>query len=351
MTISRRQFTALSAAALGLATFRRATAADPMPTTPLPPLPDTFFEVRPLRENAWAILPPPNVRGVGGNSVLIKGKDALLLIDTKMAAVGRWLRIEAGTIAGLGAAGAGLTHVVNTHHHHDHTGGNSAFMGDVLLYAHQNALPRIAKSLERYASTIEGNITEIAKSDRPHKDQVLEEAARTQANIESKAITADSFTPSRIVKNDTSLDIGGVQGWLRHYDPGHTDNDLVAHFPDLNIVVAGDLLFHEMHPYCDASGGISTTGWQTCLEHTMNLCDDNTIVVPGHGNLTTKAALQTQHDYFTKLRQIVEHAKNVEGMNRQQVIDLQTGAFKDLANPERLKMALAVVFDELASKP
>lgn len=351
MNLSRRQFTALSAATLGLAAFRRTSAADPMPNTPSAPLPDTFFDVRPLKTNAWAILSPPDVRGIGGNSVLIKGKDALLLIDTKMAAVGRWLRIESGTIAGFGNTGGGLTHVVNTHHHHDHTGGNSAFMGDVVLYAHQNAIPRIAKSFERYTSAIEGNITDIAKSSRPHKDQVLEEAARVQANIESKAITADAFAPNRPVKNDTSLDIGGVQGWLRHYGPGHTDNDLVVHFPDLNIVVAGDLLFHEMHPYCDASGGISTTGWQTALERTMNLCDDNTIVVPGHGNITNKAALQTQHDYFTKLRQIVEHAKNVEGMTREQVVNLQTGAFNDLANPERLKMALAVVFDELASKP
>ena len=38
-------------------------------------------------------------------------------------------------------------------------------------------------------------------------------------------------------------------------------------------------------------------------------------------------------------------------MSRDEVTNLQTGAFKDLANPERLKMALAVVFDELASKP
>lgn len=348
MTLSRRQFTALTATSLALAALRRAPAADPMPNPSSAPLPDTFFEIRPLRDNAWAILPPPNVRGVGGNTVLVKGKDALLLIDTKMASVGRWLRIESETLAG---APLRVTHVVNTHHHHDHTAGNSAFMGDVTLYAHEKAIPRIAKSFDRFVASIEGNVAEIARSDRPHKDRVLDEAARVQANIEAGAITADSFAPNRIVKNDTSLDIGGTQGWLRHYGPGHTDNDLVVHFPDLNIVVAGDLLFHEMHPFCDASGGISTTGWQTSLERTMNLCDDNTIVVPGHGNLTTKSALQTQHDYFTKLRQIVEHAKNVEGMSRDEVTNLQTGAFKDLANPERLKMALAVVFDELASKP
>lgn len=347
MTLSRRQFAALSASALACAALRRARAADPAPaSSPGAPLPDTFFEVRPLRDNAWAILSPPNTRGLGGNSVLIKGTDAVLLIDTKMTAIGRWLRIEAAKVS----AGA-ITHVVNTHHHHDHTGGNSAFMGDVILYAHNNAIPRIAKSFDRYAAGVEGAAAEIARASRPHQKEALDEAGRVQANIDDKSITSESFAPNRIVKNDTSLDIGGVQGWLRHYGPGHTDNDLVVHFPDLNIVVAGDLLFHEMHPYCDSTGGISIAGWQSALQRTINLCDDNTIVVPGHGNLTNKSALQTQYDYFSKLRQIVEHAKNVEGMNREQVTSLQTGAFEGLANPERLKMALAVMHDELVMKP
>lgn len=344
MTISRRQFTACTAAAFGLAAFRRAAADQPAATSPAP---GWFFDVHPVKENVWAVLAPPNTRGLGGNSLLVKGKDALLLIDTKMPALGRWQHIEGAEIAG----GTPITHVVNTHHHIDHAGGNSAFMGEVVLYAHQNAVPRIATSFDRFAASIDGNAAEIGKSGRPRVDQVLEEVTRVKANIESKAITADSFAPNKAVKNDTSIDIGGIQGWLRHYAPGHTDNDLVVHFPDLNILVAGDLLFHELHPYCDATGGISTTGWQTCLERAMNLCDDNTIVIPGHGNITNKAALQTQHDYFTKLRQIVEHAKNVEGMNREQVTNLQTGAFPNLGNPERLKMALAVVFDELASKP
>lgn len=288
-------------------------------------------------------LPPQGLMGTGGNSLLVVGSDAALLIDTKMAALGRTIRQEAESVAGRP-----LTHVVNTHHHADHTGGNQAFGTDVSLLAHKNAQQRILAQFDRYKSGVEGTIAQIARQGGGAAiDQVLEDARRVQDAFEH--LKPESFGATRLVERDINLNIGGVEVWLRHFGPGHTDNDLVIHLPGLNVVHSGDLIFNGLHPFMDSSAGCTSVGWQKSLDGIIRLCDGSTTVIPGHGDTTTIEGVRAQYRYFDKLREIVRHARDVESMTRDEVTRLQTGAFEGYGFEQMLPNSLGIVFDELAA--
>ncbi|QKK09425.1 MAG: MBL fold metallo-hydrolase [Planctomycetota bacterium] len=61
----------------------------------------------------------------GGNVMVVSGRDAALMVDTKYPAFAAALQREASTFGGP------VTHVLNTHHHADHTGGNGVLKGRV----------------------------------------------------------------------------------------------------------------------------------------------------------------------------------------------------------------------------
>jgi len=351
MHLSRRGFTLT---ALGLL----AGAAGPGPALARPRLrnPETerptprFFQWRDITPaqaapgiRLYAGLPPQGLAGTGGNSLLVVGSDAALLVDTKMAALGRTIRQEAQAVAGRP-----VTHVVNTHHHADHTGGNQAFGTDVSLLAHKNAQQRILAQFDRYKNGIEGTIAQIARQGGgPAIDQVLEDARRVQDAF--ARLKPESFGAGKLVERDSNLNIGGVEVWLRHFGPGHTDNDLVIHLPTLNVVHCGDLLFHNLHPFMDGNAGCTSVGWQKSLDAIIHLCDGSTTVIPGHGDLTTIEGVRAQYRYFDKLREIVRHARDVESMTRDEVVKLRTGAFESYGFEQMLPNSLGIVFDELAA--
>ena len=77
---------------------------------------------------------------------------------------------------------------------------------------------------------------------------------------------ADSFEASDWVANTpvrtsaTGLDLGGSWVQVRHFGrPSHTDNDLVVHLVDHNVVHTGDVVFSGLHPFFDANGGASSS--------------------------------------------------------------------------------------------
>jgi len=313
--------------------------------------PPRLFEWPSLRPGAWATMPPKGSGTFGGgNCLLAVGKEGALLVDTKFTALGRTLRREATNIAGASGAEK-LTHVLNTHHHADHTGGNCAFGSDVKLMAHAKAASRIAAQIERYTGGIDGTVRQLAELGLPEDvvKPVMEEADRVKAA--SASMGPEHFAPNALIEQDTTeVDLGGMKVVLRHVGPGHTDNDVFVWLPEQNVMHTGDLLFHRLNPYIDAGAGATTRGWQKSLAAMIELCNDETIVIPGHGALTDRAGLQAQYDYFDQLRKVVAYAKDVDGMSREEAVKIQPGAFKDLGFPQMLPNAIGVVYDELSAE-
>lgn len=262
-----------------------------------------------LREGVWAIL------GAGGNSLLAETSNGPVLVDTKVATAARDLyrRIEQ-------LAGRGPVTVINTHHHADHIGGNFAFRRHARVVAHANVRPRIGATLDQHI--------------RPALD--FETGA---------ALTAEDFAAHLQLEREMELDRGLVMR-LYHFGFAHTDNDVVVHLPDLNILHTGDLVFHELHAFIDRAARGTTTGWQRALQQATALCDEETTVVPGHGEVADQRALAAQIDYFDQLRGIVQQSIR-DGLSREQVVALKPEVFEGRGFERLQSQALGVVYDEL----
>jgi len=109
-------------------------------------------------------------------------------------------------------------------------------------------------------------------------------------------------------------------------------------------VHTGDLLFHGRHPFVDRSSGATTTGWQESLRRVLTLCDASTVVVPGHGPLGTRDAIQAQIDYFDRIRAHVQGMVKT-GTTRQAVAESKPAGLERYEGSPAI--ALVAVFEEL----
>ena len=73
--------------------------------------------------------------------------------------------------------------------------------------------------------------------------------------------------------------------------PGHTDGDAQVYFRDSNVIHTGDMFVRYGLPFIDQGNGGSTDGMIEALWTITGLINDDTIIIPGHGQLSTRADL------------------------------------------------------------
>jgi cyclase len=295
---------------------------------------DQPFTYQRVRDGITAVL------GAGGNVLIIESDDEVAVIDAKHVHFGLALHR-----ACVEQTGRGPKLLINTHHHADHTGGNFAFRADTRIVAHTNAMPRISGNMERFRSTVE----QIYASDEaPDWQREDAETALTRMRDDG----AEAFMPHVLVSESAEdrmqLAVGSQRIMLQRIGNGHTDNDLVVHLPDANVVHTGDIVFHGMHPYMDTSAGVDSVGWQRTARYATNLCNRDTVVVPGHGDIGDKAILTKQIAYFDALREAM-HAAHMDGLDRDAAVALEVEAVADLDWGQMLGRNLGVVYDEIES--
>lgn len=294
---------------------------------------ETFLDWKPAGPRAHVAF------GFGGNALVVPGEGGCVLVDCKNAPIGAVLRREAtalgGTIAG----------VINTHHHGDHTGGNHAF-GDVETIAHERCTPRVLAQFNRYLSQMKEAAAQLEGRSGAAAQRVREEALALYKR--SNEMKPPQFAPRTGVGDATTRTIAGVEIELTHLGPGHTDNDLVVRFPALNLIHTGDLLFHRAHPFIDRESGANVASWIANVERLAALCDERTIVVPGHGEVTTREGLIGQAAYLKAMRAHVARLRG-EGRTRKEIGESDPGQFADYGNARFKALALLAISDELAA--
>ena len=252
-----------------------------------------LFEWKKLRDGVMAT----GGMTSGGNVLIAKKGGGMLFVDSKFAGLARTLRGE-----GEEALGGKAAMLINTHHHGDHTSGNVAFDG-LTHMAHANAKARIEGQHGAYKSHLAQGAQAVQRAGGDEQTQRrAEEWAET---VGGKSVEA--WMPSKVAEGAlTAHELDGLQIAMHHVGPGHTDNDLIVQLTELNVIHAGDLLFHKTNPFIDSSAGATTLGWMDSCRHMIELCDAETVVVPGHGEITDRTGLERQIQYFEKAREAGE---------------------------------------------
>jgi glyoxylase-like metal-dependent hydrolase (beta-lactamase superfamily II) len=339
--LSRREFVRLTSAAVAggwtLGLTRRARAARVAA--------EAFYE---WKEIAPGILVALNRTGdtmsiVGGNSTLVTGGKGALLVDTKQAVLGPSLVREAL------ARTDKIAQCINTHHHFDHAGGNHALTARrVPITSHGKAWIRLQDSMNSQVAQIDDKIKALEECGVAGAKEAAEDARRFREHLAD--LKPAAWEPVGRLSGDARMDVAARRVDIRWFGGGHTDNDLVIHLPAENVVLTGDLVFHGLHPYYDASADANTARWVKSLEAIETLCNDKTVVVPGHGPVSDVSCVRAQAEYFKRMRGVVEDAVKA-GRTREEIVKMDPPeAYRAFGLRVALGYLLGGLFDELHPK-
>ena len=220
------------------------------------------------------------LKGAGGNIGVMIGKEGTLMIDNQFAPLSNKIN---GAIKSLDPGE--IKFLINTHLHGDHSGGNENFykMGSTIV-AHDLVRERMMK-------------------------ESINRQNRTTPPRDKEAWPAITFSDKlNFHLNDEDI-------VLHHFDMGHTDGDVIVQFKKANVIHAGDAFVRYGYPYIDISSGGSVNGFVSTLDKILLLIDDNTKVIPGHGELATKADVKKVRDAVADIRdQVVAALKKGKKM-------------------------------------
>lgn len=280
---------------------------------------------------------------LGGNSLAISSNGEVMVIDTKFPYLGAALREDAVALAGGGIESVAM---LNTHHHGDHTGGNNAFVGHGECYAHAKAIERITGQFDRYQAGMKGA---VAQANRNFPDSHV--LAQLAAELAERAdeLEAEDWVPTHAIANGEALKVGELDLSISHFGPGHTDNDVVVRLEQDNLVHTGDLVFSGLHPFFDPDGGGSALGWIDSLKAVLELCDGDTVVVPGHGPVGGQEIVVAAKDYMEKLVAAVQYEIE-RGTPKDKVTEMSWPFMDGLGFEQIRSRAIDFVYDELSSQ-
>lgn len=187
---------------------------------------------------------------IGGGVGLLVGDEYVVLIDDVLEPTAPALLEKV-----LEIAGRPVDFVINTHAHGDHVGGN-VYVSDngAIVVAHDKLRQRMA--------------------DNP------------------KLNTGPGALPIITFSNAMTFHVNGEEAHVFHVANAHTDGDAVIHFRNANVIAAGDISFRGQFPFIDLDSGGSVAGYQAALQQLIDLADENTRFITGHGPVGTRAGLE-----------------------------------------------------------
>ncbi len=95
---------------------------------------------------------------------------------------------------------------------------------------------------------------------------------------------------------------------LIYFGVGHTDGDIIVYFKQANVFHMGDVFVTYGYPYIDMSSGGTINGLIAILDKSLLLMNEESVIIPGHGDLCKKKDVKTYRDRLVDIRDKVSTA-------------------------------------------
>jgi glyoxylase-like metal-dependent hydrolase (beta-lactamase superfamily II) len=218
-----------------------------------------------------------------GNTVILRGKDGLVVVDT-----GRHAEHAKKVIEAARATSLPVKAVVNTHWHLDHVSGNAAVRAaypSVRVYASS----AIDGALKGFLASYRAQLTEmIAKTPDPERTKEWRDEV-------TRIDSGRALAPDEVVSSSGEREIAGRRLELHLESRAVTEGDVWIFDPATGVLVAGDLVTLPV-PFLDTA---CPARWQSALERLSKT--DFLLLVPGHGAPMTRTAFETYRAAFGRL--------------------------------------------------
>lgn len=210
--------------------------------------------------------------GAGGNIGVSTGSDGTFLVDDQYAPLTPKILAAVASITAQP-----IRFVVNTHWHGDHTGGNENIgKAGALIVAHNNVRKRM--STEQF-------------------NQIFN---RRTPPSPAGALPVVTFTDT------VTFHTNGDDIVVFHVAAAHTDGDALVYFTRADVMHMGDTYFSGGYPFVDVTSGGNVNGVIGAADRALAMCTPQTIVIPGHGPVSSCPALREYRDMVVAIRDRVQ---------------------------------------------
>lgn len=194
------------------------------------------------------------LQGSGGNIGVLIGKDGIVLIDDQFAPLSEKIKSALKILSDKP-----VRFIINTHFHADHTGGNENFGGEgAIIVAQENS--RLRMTTDQFISVF---------------------------NSQIKALPYDAL-PKVTFTESVTLHLNGETLQVFHVKNAHTDGDAIIYFKNSNVFHGGDVFVRYGLPFIDYQNGGSIDGMIKGVDQLIMLTNDESKIMPGHGELAAK---------------------------------------------------------------
>jgi len=244
------------------------------------------------------------LEGSGGNIGLLIGDDGIIMIDDQFAPLSEKIHTAIREISDLP-----IRFLINTHIHGDHTGGNANFgaMG----------IPIVARD-SVYVRLVEGG-------------------------------AAKEALPVLTFSAPVTLHLNGQETVIAPTPPAHTDGDSYIHFRGSDVIHAGDVYRTIAYPRVDDVNGGTFQGSLDALQMLIDMAGPNTKIIPGHGQVSSRADVIKFRDMAIEVRNRVSRMIE-QGRTLEQIVAAKPTADLDEAwGFEPPDLLLPVLYNELTN--
>lgn len=248
-------------------------AAEPAPPSPPPsppPAPNSQAFARTVDLGAGVSM----LIGQGGNLGLSVGEDGIFLIDDQYAtnATANLAKIEE-------VAKGKPKYLINTHWHGDHAGGNEVFAkAGATVFASENVRKRLT-----------GEVVSTSRT-----GQVVPASPKPAWPVVTFTQGVDFHLNGQTIR---AINAPG---------PTHTDGDVLIYFVEADILHMGDTYMKDRYPFVDTGSGGRQQGFIDTLAKALTIAGPNTKIIPGHGELATRADVEAAYEMHKGARAAVD---------------------------------------------
>ncbi|MGD8539373.1 MAG: MBL fold metallo-hydrolase [Candidatus Aminicenantes bacterium] len=254
--------------------------------------------------------------GAGGNIGVSIGRDGTLLVDSQFAELN-----DKVTAAIKAIKGVPIRYVLNTNWHYDHVGGNKPLAeGGAIIIAQTDTRKRMIT--EQYHPLFDTTVP-------PYPEAAL---------------------PTVTFAKSITLDFNGGDIHAFHIENAHSDSDIVIHFKNANVIHTGDIVFSAGFPFIDRPHGGSVEGMIKAANQIIEMMDEETKIIPGHGPLTDREGVKKFRDLIITVRDRIKKQIG-EGRTLDEILATNpTEGFEMKGPGVPAEMFVRIIYNELSGQ-
>lgn len=262
------------------------------------------IDVRPLSSNLYRFSCGVN------NWIVLAGPDGVLLSDSAPEIYAEAMRLELKKLGN-----DNIKFIINTHWHHDHTGGNLHFGKNAIIIAHKNVREDLAIRKQ------------ISLFDEFYKAYPV------------YALPNLTFT--------TSLQIyfNGEIITVKHFPSGHTRSDAVVYFKNADLIHVGDMFVMNHFPFIDFEDGGDVLQLVENLKIIISEMSNDTRIISGHLQDANKQNLIEYCDMIVSTTEIVKREMKMGTSLKEMVEKKILKNWKDLGGHITCDMWIETIYE------